>query len=75
MWIIRHPDKGVLMSYDPFGKQESEWHSNPEHAWVFQTWKKAKLVRATLPRHLQPGCLIEDPKKGDTDGTLEAEST
>jgi len=62
-WVITHNRNGVLADFDPFGKQEFTWSTNPCHAWVFRTYSAARIARNALPRYMHSHVQIIDYNK------------
>jgi hypothetical protein len=51
--VVRHAERGYLVDFDAFGKQETTWSIDIGKAWVFGSLKDANAAMRWLSGPLQ----------------------
>src|SRR6266511_2659855 len=51
--VVWHAERGYLVDFDPFGKQETTWSIDISKAWVFGSLRDAKAAMRWLSGPLQ----------------------
>jgi hypothetical protein len=51
--VVWHAERGYLVDFDPFGKQETTWSIDIGKAWVFGSLRDAKAAMRWLSGPLQ----------------------
>jgi hypothetical protein len=51
--VVWHAERGYLVDFDPFGKQETTWSIDIGKAWVFGSFRDAKAAMRWLSGPLQ----------------------
>jgi hypothetical protein len=51
--VVWHAERGYLVDFDPFGKQETTWSIDIGKAWVFASFRDANAAMRWLSGPLQ----------------------